>query len=99
MSRNRQPADDARVLELVADLADLHHEVPPLAGVVGEELAAPALLRDDEVGEGVGVLPALKIAEVAVGKELAGAVPAAVEAPAAEDVLLVECVALAERLA
>ena len=94
-----EPAGDARVLELVADLADLHHEVPPLAGVVGEELAAPTLLRDDEVGEGVGVLPAFEIAEVAVGEELAGAVPAAVEAAAAEDVLLVERVALAERLA
>ena len=94
----QEAADDARVLELVADLADLHHEVPPLAGVVGEELAALALLRDDEVGEGVGVLPAREIAEIAVGEELPGAPLRILEPPAAEDVLLVQGVSLAQGL-
>ena len=94
----QEPADDARVLELVADLADLHHEVPPLAGVVGEELAALALLRDHQVGEGVGVLPAREIAEIAVGEELPEAPLRILEPPAAENVLLVQGVSLTQGL-
>ena len=74
------------------------HEVPPLAGVVGEELAALALLRDHEAGQGIGILPALEVAEITVGEELPGASLRMLEPPAAEYVLLVQGVSLTQGL-
>ena len=94
----KEACADACVAEQVLDLPDLHHEIPPLAGVIGHEPAALALLRDHQAGEGVGVLPPVEIAEVAVGEELAAAGMVVAETPAAEDVLLLERVSLTEGL-
>ena len=88
----------ASVLELVKHLACLHHEVPPATRVVGEKLALLVLLRDDKIGGRVGVFTPFEILEVTVRKELSLNVFRVVEAAAREDVLLLDGIALAERL-
>ena len=94
----QETATDSGILELVLDLAHLQHEIPPLAGIIGEELAAPAFLRDDQIRLRVGILPPVEIAEITVGKKLTADVSLIAEAPAAEDVLLVHGVSLAQCL-
>ena len=94
----KEPRTYTGIAEQILDLPDLHHEIPPLAGVIGHEPAALALLRNHQAGEGVGMLPPVEIAEITLGEVLATAGPVVTETPPAEDVLLLERITLPERL-
>ena len=73
-------------------------ELHPFLRVVLHELAALRLLRNDEVRAYFGELPSLEVAEVAPCKELRILRHVVVVGLPAEDVLLLQGVALAERL-
>ena len=88
--------------ELVAHLVEFVEELAPFLGIVAEQTALAVLLRDAEHGLDLSVLAPVEIAEVGLleGGELAAVHQfRRVEALADEDVLLLEDVALTERLA
>ena len=89
---------DATLLENVHDLADLGMEVEPCLGVVPHEGGLDGLLRDDKVGADLGIASAVEVAEVAPGEKLHIVGDVVVVALAAQHVLLLQGIALAERL-
>ena len=61
---------DALLTKNVAHLIHLGMEVEPLLRVILDEHILPSLLSDDEEGADVRIFPALKVAEIALRKEL-----------------------------
>ena len=92
------PVADVPLAQDVLRLGHLGMELRPLLRVVLHELAALRLLRDDKVGAYFGELPSLEVAEVAPRQELRILRHVVVVGLSAEDVLLLQGVALAECL-
>ena len=86
------------LLEDVSDLGDLGMEVEPCLGVVLHEGGLDGLLRDNEVGAYLGIGSAIEVAEVAPSEELNIVGDVVVVALAAQHVLLLQGIALAEGL-
>ena len=89
---------DAAFLQYVHDLAHLRMEVEPCLGVVLHEGGLDGLLRDNEVGAYLGIGSAIEVAEVAPSEELHIVGDVVVVALAAQHVLLLQGIALAEGL-
>ena len=89
---------DAALLEDVHDLAHLRVEVEPCLGVVLHEGGFYRFLRDNEVGAYLSIGSAVEVAEVAPGEELHIVGDVVVVALAAQHVLLLQGIALTERL-
>ena len=92
---------DTAVMQLVCHLVDLHQEVTPLAAVIAQQGTLPGLLRDNQIGAGCRILPPVEEAEIGIGKETAFRTRRqglAVEALPDKHVLLVQGVALTQRL-
>ena len=92
------PVADVLLAQDVLRLAYLGMELRPHLRVVLHELAALRLLGDDKVGAYFGELPSLKVAEIAPRQELRILRHVVVVGLFAEDVLLLQGVAFAERL-
>ena len=92
------PVADVLLAQDVLRLAYLGMELRPHLRVVLHELAALRLLGDDKVCAYLGELPSLKVAEIAPRQELRILRHVVVVGLFAEDVLLLQGVALTERL-
>ena len=89
---------DVFLVQDVLRLAYLGMELRPHLRVVLHELAALRLLSNDKVGAYFGELPSLKVSEIAPRQELRILRHVVVVGLFAEDVLLLQGVAFAERL-
>lgn len=89
---------DVLLLQDVGHLTDLGVEVLPFLRVVLHELAVLRLLRDNKVGAYLRELPSLEVTEIAPVQELRVFRHVVVVGLLAEDVLLLQGIALAERL-
>ena len=89
---------DTFLMKDVCHFCDLHMKVPPSFGIVFHEGVARTFLGNDKKCAYVSVFPPLKVVEVAFSQELLIAFYLMVIFLLAEDVLLLEGIALAERL-
>ena len=92
------PVPDVLLAENVGHLAHLGMEVQPLLRVVLHELAVPRLLRYNKVCTYLRELPSLEVPEIALCQELGIFRHVMVVALPAQDVLLLQGIALAKRL-
>ena len=92
---------DTAVMQLVGHLMDLHKKVTPLAAVVTQQRTLPGLLRYHQIGTGCRVLAPIEETEVGIREETARSTRCqglAVKALPDEHVLLVQGIALTQRL-
>lgn len=89
---------DVPLAQDVLRLGHLGMELRPLLRVILHELAAQRFLCDDNVGAYLGELPSLEVAEVAPRQELRILRHVVVVGLSAEDVLLLQGVALSKCL-